>query len=93
LPSSFGSGYRTGNVEIELTLGMVVNDTRTDSGQRGAGGAGRPCERRGGAAQRAEPQTSSAVSTTSRSLASCSSSVSALPSTVDEKPHWGERQS
>src|SRR5688572_14826364 len=28
-----------------------------------------------------------------RNLAFCCSCVSAFPSTVDEKPHWGERQS
>ncbi len=39
------------------------------------------------------PQTSSATSTTSRSFAAWSSAESALPSTVDEKPHCGERQS
>src|SRR5262249_50120392 len=39
----------------------------------------------------AQPQTSCAVSTTRRSLAACSSWVSALPSTVDEKPHCGDR--
>jgi hypothetical protein len=39
------------------------------------------------------PHTSSAVSTTRRSLAACCSRVRALPSTVEEKPHWGERQS
>ena len=49
----------------------------------------------GGVADRAahEPQTSSATSTISASFAHCSSSLSALPSTVDEKPHCGERQS
>ncbi len=41
----------------------------------------------------AQPQTSWAVSTTRRSLAISSSWVRALPSTVEEKPHWGERQS
>ena len=40
-----------------------------------------------------KPQTSSATSTTRRSFAHCWSSVSALPSTVEEKPHCGERQS
>ena len=40
-----------------------------------------------------QPQTSCAVSTIRRSLATCSSCVSALPSTVEEKPHCGERQS
>src|SRR5207245_10047059 len=43
-------------------------------------------------AQQRHPQISSAVSTTRRSLAICSSSVSSFPSTVDEKPHWGDRQ-
>ena len=38
-----------------------------------------------------QPQTSSATSTTSRSLASSSSTVSALPSTVEENPHCGVR--
>ena len=41
----------------------------------------------------AYPHTSAAVSTTSRSFATSSSSVSALPSTVEEKPHCGDRQS
>ena len=39
------------------------------------------------------PQTSSATSTRSRSLAACCSTVSSLPSTVDAKPHCGDRQS
>jgi hypothetical protein len=41
----------------------------------------------------AQPQTSAAVSTTSRSLARCSSAVSLFPSTVEEKPHCGDRHS
>src|SRR3954451_14315229 len=40
-----------------------------------------------------QPQTSSATSTTSRSLSACCSRVSALPSTVEENPHCGDRQS
>src|ERR1044072_5284448 len=40
-----------------------------------------------------QPQTSSAVSTTSRNLACSCSTVSSLPSTVEENPHCGERQS
>src|SRR5438034_607744 len=40
-----------------------------------------------------QPQISSAVSTTSWSFATWSSCVTRLPSTVDEKPHCGERQS
>ena len=40
-----------------------------------------------------QPQTSSATSTIRRSFAHCSPRVSALPSTVEEKPHCGERQS
>src|ERR1700689_3257851 len=43
--------------------------------------------------KRAQPHTSLAVSTISRSLAACSSGVSTLPSTVEEKPHWGDRHS
>src|SRR5437868_547544 len=39
------------------------------------------------------PQTSSASSTIIRSLAHCSSSASTLPSSVEAKPHCGERQS
>ena len=39
------------------------------------------------------PQTSSAVSTISRSLAICSSRQDLPLSTVEEKPHCGERQS
>src|SRR4051794_31456458 len=39
------------------------------------------------------PQTSRATSTMSASFAFCSSIVSAFPSTVDEKPHCGLRQS
>src|SRR5262249_53645092 len=39
------------------------------------------------------PQTSSAVSTTRRSLAICSSRDSELPSSVEEKPHCGDRHS
>ncbi len=40
-----------------------------------------------------DPQTSSATSTIKASFAHCSSSVSVLPSTVEEKPHCGDRQS
>ena len=39
------------------------------------------------------PHTSSANSTIMRSLAHCSSSASTLPSSVDAKPHCGDRQS
>src|ERR1700733_12420081 len=39
------------------------------------------------------PQTSRAVSATSRSLAACSAIDRSLPSRVEEKPHCGERQS
>ena len=39
------------------------------------------------------PQTSSATSTISRSFAHCSSSARILPSSVEAKPHCGERQS
>jgi hypothetical protein len=42
---------------------------------------------------RAQPHTSAAVSTTSLSLARCSSAVSLFPSTVEEKPHCGDRHS
>src|SRR5690606_37773633 len=41
---------------------------------------------------RAHPQTSRAVSTTSSSFLRCSSALTALPYTVDEKPHCGLRQ-
>ena len=41
----------------------------------------------------AQPQTSRAVSTTSSSLRHCSSSASALPSSVEAKPHCGLRHS
>ena len=40
-----------------------------------------------------DPQTAAAVSTISASLAACSSWVRALPSTVEEKPHCGDRHS
>jgi hypothetical protein len=40
-----------------------------------------------------QPQISSAVSTIRRSFATCCSWVTRLPSTVDENPHCGERQS
>src|SRR4029079_13441153 len=39
------------------------------------------------------PHTSSAISTIMRSLAHCSSSASTLPSSLDAKPHCGDRQS
>ena len=42
---------------------------------------------------RNKSQTSSATSTTSRSLAHCSSSASTLPSSVEAKPHCGDRHS
>ena len=38
-------------------------------------------------------QTDSAISLMKRSLFHCSSSVRMLPSSVEEKPHWGLRQS
>src|SRR6202042_2205845 len=40
-----------------------------------------------------EPHTSSATATISSSLANCSSIVSRLPSSVEEKPHCGDRHS
>jgi hypothetical protein len=40
-----------------------------------------------------QPQISSAVSTIRRSFATCCSWLTRLPSTVDENPHCGERQS
>ena len=40
-----------------------------------------------------QPHTSWAVSTMRRSLANCCSWVRSLPSTVEEKPHWGDRHS
>ena len=43
--------------------------------------------------QAQSPQMSRAVSTIRLSLATCSSEVSALPSTVEENPHWPDRQS
>src|SRR5680860_813578 len=43
--------------------------------------------------EKRQPQISCAVSTISSSLATSSSIVSSLPSTVEEKPHCGERQS
>src|SRR5262249_20301772 len=39
------------------------------------------------------PHTSSAISTMSRSFAHCSSSARILPSSVEAKPHCGDRQS
>src|SRR6202044_1410178 len=39
------------------------------------------------------PQISSAISTTRRSFAHCSSSERTLPSSVEAKPHCGDRQS
>ena len=39
------------------------------------------------------PHTSSAISTIMRSFAHCSSSDSTLPSSVEAKPHCGDRQS
>ena len=39
------------------------------------------------------PRPPAATSTTRRSFAACSSFVSSLPSTVEAKPHCGERQS
>src|SRR6185295_18869118 len=40
-----------------------------------------------------QPQTLSAISTIMASLAHCSSSASTLPSSVEAKPHCGDRQS
>ena len=40
-----------------------------------------------------QPQTSRATCTMSSSLARCWSWVRTLPSTVEEKPHWPDRQS
>jgi hypothetical protein len=39
------------------------------------------------------PQTSFAISMMRESFFHCSSSASVLPSSVEAKPHWGERQS
>ena len=58
--------------------------------RREADGAGARAEP---AAALRQPQTDCAVSTMRRSLSHCCSSVRALPSEVEEKPHCGERQS
>jgi hypothetical protein len=42
---------------------------------------------------KSSPQISFAISTSCRTFAHCSSSVSSLPSTVELKPHWWLRQS
>ena len=47
----------------------------------------------GGRVSQCPPQTSSATSTISLSLARCASTAMSLPCTVLEKPHCGERQS
>ncbi len=44
-------------------------------------------------AVQSQPQISSAVSTMRRSFAACCSWLTRLPSTVEENPHCGERQS
>ena len=49
-------------------------------------------ERRFGSLHR-YPHTSSAISTIMRSFAHCSSSERTLPSSVEAKPHCGDRQS
>ena len=46
-----------------------------------------------GAYHNHRPHTSSANSTIIRNLAHCSSSARMLPSSVDAKPHCGDRQS
>jgi rare lipoprotein A len=46
-----------------------------------------------GEPRRYRPQISSAISTIMPSLAHCSSSASRLPSSVEAKPHCGDRQS
>jgi hypothetical protein len=76
---------------VDLTLGML--GTRILQRQPCAADCRRdPLERWRGA--RAHfPQTSSDNSTTMRSFAHCSSSASTLPSSVEAKPHCGDRQS
>src|SRR4029079_4171262 len=59
--------------------GHTVGTAQPEGEERGAGA--RP------------PQTSCAVSTRSRSLATSSSYVTSLPSSVEANPHCGERQS
>src|SRR5262249_50936853 len=71
---------RSGRVEHRLAAGRVDE-------QVGAAGSGEGQRGREG-----HPQTSAAVSTMRRSLATSSSKGRAVPSTVEEKPHWGERQ-
>ena len=80
-----------------LMKGSIVVRGRGRPRGRGARQAARRAAPRAprhhGLTRRQSPQTSAAVSTTSRSLSHCCSSVIALPSTVEEKPHCGDRQS
>src|SRR5439155_14761813 len=76
----------TGNGDTGLAGRTVALHFSRRAGEVGA-------KRRVRVQQHAHPHTSCAVSTTSRSFAICCSSVSTLPSWVDEKPHCGDRQS
>ena len=60
-------------VRLEVTSGVEQLDAFSEKGRRLLRGQ--------------SPHTSAAVSTIRRSLATCSSYVRLLPSTVDEKPH------
>src|SRR5215217_5765826 len=49
------------------------------------------CRVKPGNDEQSHPQTSSANSTIMRSFAHCSSSARIFPSSVEAKPHWGDR--
>src|SRR5579863_9544771 len=89
-PAAFDAiGYFAGS--------RVARQVRSDFDAYGRGGAASNTPSGAFAAVRPGdvpyPQTSAAVSTMRRSLATSSSYVSMFPSTVEEKPHCGERQS
>jgi hypothetical protein len=84
-------GSRSGRARQQLAHDVRGEVVRPHAGERAAVAP----ERRADPVVEvgAQPQTSSATSTTRRSFAACCSAVRLLPSTVEEKPHCGDRQS
>ena len=85
---------------LQARADVADHDTRTlfreQHGDASPDAAPCPCYDRGLAGNNAShqrPHTSSATSTIIRSFAHCSSSASTLPSSVEAKPHCGDRHS
>ena len=88
-----GDGVTALGTNENGTAAARVTDSGSSTASGGNGRSGGGNGRGERLEARSQPHTSAAVSTTSRSFAISSSRVIRFPSTVEEKPHCGERQS